>query len=53
MPQSSKSLQGKRVLIVEDDPNSTRLFTDLIQGTIITHVNNGIDAIRHINLDIL
>ena len=54
MPQSSKSLQGKRVLIVEDDPNSARLFTDLLhtKGTIITHVNNGIDAIRHINLDI-
>lgn len=51
MLQDSKSLQGKRVLIVEDDPNSARLFTDLLhtKGAVITHVNNGIDAIRYVN----
>lgn len=54
MLQNSESLQGKRVLIVEDDPNRARLFTDLLhtKGAVITHINNGLDAIRHINHDI-
>lgn len=54
MLQNLKSLQDKRVLIVEDDPSSTRLFTDLLhaQDAIIKNVNNGVDAIHYINNNI-
>lgn len=54
MLQHSKSLQDKRILIVEDDPKGARLFTDLLrtEEAVISNVNNGIDAIRCINNEI-
>lgn len=54
MLQNPNSLQGKRVLIVEDDPKSTLMFSDLLhtRGAVIVKVNNGIDAIQYIKHNI-
>ncbi len=51
MPDHVRPLDGRKILIVDDDQNSSRLLADFLhaKGAVITCENNGIDAIRRID----
>jgi len=50
MSKNFKALKDKRILIVEDDSSSARLFTDLLSeyGAVTKNIDNGIDSINYV-----